>query len=84
MAIGTFALALATVWLAKRAHEEAQAVARQAEGAHRPLVLPLMGRAIDGISHLTIKNAGAGAAINVRGSLRWTETAGGSRSLYSK
>jgi hypothetical protein len=96
VAFGTALLAAATFVLARRAHDEAKAVraeasavARQAElqaeqlvATHRPLVLPFMGGAIDAVPHLFIKNAGAGAAMNVRGAVYWTGTAGGASSLH--
>jgi hypothetical protein len=41
-----------------------------------------LDQTLGGIPHLVIKNAGAGPAMNVRGFLWWTGTAGGSAQLH--
>jgi hypothetical protein len=91
VALGTggLGLALATFLLAREARNEAQQVRRQVQiesdqlvAAQRPLVIPVRGSQIEGIPHLVEKNAGAGPAMNVRGALYWTETAGGASQLH--
>jgi len=88
VALGTGGLALATFVLAREARNEANLVKRQVEidaeqlvAAQRPLVLPVLGTEIDGTPHLLEKNAGVGPAMNIRGALYWTGTAGGASSL---
>jgi len=91
VATGTLLLAIATFVLARRARQEAGAVAHQVEverdqliAARRPLVLPMAG--LDGgtvhpNAQILFKNAGAGPAMNVRGFLWWRDSAGGASSL---
>jgi hypothetical protein len=94
---GTALLALATFFLARRARDEAQAVRVEAEllkqqveleaeqlaAGQRPLVVPILGyTGGDGVGQVLLTNTGAGPALNVRGFLWWTVTAGGASSLH--
>jgi hypothetical protein len=93
VAIGTLALAAATVGLIRRVAKQVEVEAEQLVAARRPFVTPLMGDDGDGYvqdlasitragPHVLLLNAGAGPALNVRGALYWTETAGGGSSLH--
>jgi hypothetical protein len=94
VALGTSGLAVATVLLAREARNEAVAVREEAEqvrrqveveaeqlvAAQRPLAIPVAGENnVDGMPQVTLKNAGVGPAMNVRGSLWWD---GGASSLH--
>jgi hypothetical protein len=94
VAVGTFGLAVATVTLARRAHQEAQAMTQQVAlereqlvAAQRPLVLPVMGGDdLGGTTppepHVELTNAGVGAAMNVRGFMWWSGDRSSSATLH--
>ncbi len=91
VALGTTLLAIATFLLARQARAEAKAVREQLVASQRPMVAPVSGhdpghltspgRVEAAPSHLVLTNMGAGPALNVRGAVYWTGTAGGAASL---
>ena len=82
-ALATLALASVTYLLARSARAETQAVRDEIEAGQRPLVVPLWGgEDLSHQEHVRLKNAGQGPALNVRGALYWTGTAGGGSSIH--
>jgi hypothetical protein len=92
VALGTLGLAAATVRLTRRVGTQVEVEAERLVASQRPFVTPLMGddgrytqdlaRKPRAGQHVLLRNAGAGPALNVRGALYWTETAGGASSLH--
>lgn len=94
VAFGTAALALATAWLARRAHQEGVAAKRQVElqaeqisAAARPVVVPVWDDSNPprraGKGALQVTNVGTGPALNLYGSLFWSRDASAPTSSLS-
>jgi hypothetical protein len=97
VAVGTVGLAIATLTLVTRVAAQVRVEKERLVASTRPLVVPIQGDNFDreiytkdfsevgdlpSGPHVLLQNAGAGPALNVRGSLYWTGGAGGASSLH--
>ena len=94
VAVGTLGLAAATFMLTTRVTRQVKVEAAQLVASSRPFVAPLIGDNGEGYTQdlsrvdlragpdVLLQNSGTGPALNVRGALYWTETAGGASSLH--
>jgi hypothetical protein len=93
VAVGTIGLAAATFILTTRVTKQVKVEAAQLVASSRPFVTPLMSDNGEGYTqnlsrvqsrvgpHVLLQNSGTGPALNVRGALYWTGTAGDGSSL---
>jgi hypothetical protein len=84
IATGTFGLAGATVWLVATTRQVVRETAQQLrierqrlDAAQRPYVFPSFPKARQDPQYLPVTNAGAGAALNIQGQLKWRREDGG-------
>ena len=97
VAVGTVGLAIATLILVTRVAAQVKTEKQQLVATTRPFVVPIQGdnfdreRYLEDFStatdepsgpHVLLQNAGAGPALNARGSLYWTGSAGGASALH--